>query len=82
MDIYFGAFRFWPGLEVGFWVVLGVILADLGVHCFLLPRLSMVVSGRGKIMGGPELYILGLGKGTLRSTVGEVVVLNQCGRGV
>jgi len=74
-DTYSGASHFWAGLQVGFWA----ILTDLGVDCFLLPRLSMVSSGGGKIMGGLELHILSLGKGTLRGTVGEVVVLNRHG---
>ena len=77
-DTYSGASHFWAGLQVGFWA----ILTYLGVDCFLLPRLSMVSSGGGKIMGGLELHILSLGKGTLRGTVGEVVVLNRHGWGV
>ena len=54
-------------------------MADFGVDCFFLLRLSIVSSGRGKIMGGPKLCVRGHGKSTLRGTVSEVVVFMRRG---
>ena len=65
--------------KVGSLSIWGAVLMDFGVDYFLFPRLSIVSSGRGKIMGGPKLRILGLGKGTLRGTEGKVVVLKRRG---
>ena len=79
-DTCYGASCFQVGLKVGFWAILGAVLVDLGVDYFFLPRLSIVSSGRGKIMGGPKLRVRGRGKGTVRGTEGEVVVFMQLGR--
>ena len=47
---------------------------DLGAGFFLLLRLSTVSSRRDKITGGTELRVRGHGRGTLRGTLGEVVL--------
>ena len=67
-DTCSGASHLWADFEVGFWAVWGAVLVDVEEDCFLLPQLSIVLSGKGNIMEVPEPRVLGLGKGTLRGT--------------
>jgi len=82
-DTYSGAAHFWAGFldRTGLMGVLvgalaGVldVLVDLGAGFFFMTELSTLSSGKGSVIGGPELRVRGHGRGAARGTLGKVVV--------